>query len=113
APAASSPPCGAVPAAWDSRSRAIPRVRSSLRMEMAASIVIVGSPRSCQRWRGKHGSATRNPPSAQPDDAVGPVGEREVVGDEDERGAALLARREQEVGDQCAGRSVEVAGGLV
>jgi len=45
--------------------------------------------------------------------ALGRVGGRRVVGDEDDRDAVLFVERSQEREDLVAGRRVEVAGGLV
>ena len=50
---------------------------------------------------------------AQPHDAVAARGERRVVGDQHQRGAALRVAGEQQIDDLLAGGLVEIAGRLV
>ena len=65
-----------------------------------------GSPR-------RRRSIRRHPPRLEPDHAAGAAGERQVVGDEDQRRAALRLRGEQKIGDHRAVGGVEIAGRLV
>ena len=69
---------------------------------------------------GGHDAAARRlaPPArdaavGEADDAVAALGERAVMGDEQERGAGALLQREQKVHDFGAGGLVEIAGRLV
>ena len=63
--------------------------------------------RSCDRLR------RFDPPGAQPHHAVAALRQREIVGDQHQRGAALRVPGEQELDDLAAGRLVEIAGRLV